>query len=105
LQAQRVKPGFLDSFPYLDYTTFLMALKVVYQPANELMANTIRDLLEQSGIPALIHSFQIPAYDSLATVMRPVWGEVLVAEEDEARAQEIVAGFLASDAESGDTNE
>ncbi|MEO0080022.1 MAG: DUF2007 domain-containing protein [candidate division WOR-3 bacterium] len=71
-----------------------MALKAVYQAENELMANTIRDLLEQNGIPALIHSFQIPAYDSLALVMRPAWGEVLVEEEDMAEAREIIQGFL-----------
>jgi len=63
------------------------------------MANSVRDLLEQNGIPALIRSFQIPAYDGLARVMRPVWGEVLVEEEDLSRAKELVDGFLASEAE------
>ncbi|MEO0074042.1 MAG: DUF2007 domain-containing protein [candidate division WOR-3 bacterium] len=72
-----------------------MALRVLYRPDSEFMANTIRDLLEQEGIAALIHSFQIPAYDGVAMVMRPVWGEVLVQEEDYERAQEIVRGFLA----------
>jgi hypothetical protein len=61
------------------------------------MANTLRDLLEQSGIPAMIHSFQIPAYDGLARVMRPVWGEVLVEEQDWDRAKEVIEGFLATD--------
>lgn len=80
-----------------------MALVAVYKAENELMANTIQALLEQNGIPALVHSFQIPAYDGLAQVMRPVWGEVLVAEEDLARAKECVAGFLAIEGEdSGD---
>lgn len=78
-----------------------MALKPVYKAENELMANTIRDLLEQSGVPALIHSFQIPAYDGVAQMMRPVWGEVLVEEDDFGRAQEIVAGFLAGEPEKG----
>ncbi|MEO0069482.1 MAG: DUF2007 domain-containing protein [candidate division WOR-3 bacterium] len=73
-----------------------MALMAVCQVENELMANAIRDLLEQNGIPALIHSFQIPAYDGVAQMMRPHWGEVLVAEENFAQAKEIVAGFLAS---------
>ncbi|MGB9742952.1 MAG: DUF2007 domain-containing protein [bacterium] len=71
-----------------------MALKPVYQAENELMANTIRDLLETNGIPALVHSFQIPGYDGIAQVMRPAWGEVLVAEEDLAPAREIIEGFL-----------
>ncbi|MEN9980190.1 MAG: DUF2007 domain-containing protein [candidate division WOR-3 bacterium] len=71
-----------------------MALKQVYRAENELMANTIRDLLEASGIPALVHSFQIPAYDGIAQVMRPAWGEVLVEEENLAQAKEIIDGFL-----------
>ncbi|MEO0053101.1 MAG: DUF2007 domain-containing protein [candidate division WOR-3 bacterium] len=71
-----------------------MALKQVYRAENELMANTIRDLLEASGIPALVHSFQIPAYDGIAQVMRPAWGEVLVEEGNLAQAKEIIEGFL-----------
>lgn len=81
-----------------------MALKPVYRAENELMANTIKDLLESSGIPALVHSFQIPAYDGIAQVMRPAWGEVLVAEEDLTAAQEIVEGFLKGEPAAGDEN-
>ena len=36
--------------------------------------------------------------DGLARLMRPVWGEVLVAEEDMARARELLDAFLATDA-------
>ena len=82
-----------------------MALKAVFKPADEFMANTVRDLLEQSGIPALIHSYQIPAYDGLARVMRPVWGEVLVEEADLDRARELVDGFLAAEPGSEDVTE
>jgi hypothetical protein len=71
-----------------------VALTAVYKPADEFMANTVRDLLEQSGIPALIHSYQLPAYDGIARVMRPAWGEVLVEETDLERARELVRGFL-----------
>jgi hypothetical protein len=60
------------------------------------MANSVKDLLEQNGVPAAIHSFQIPAYDGLAMVMRPHWGEVLVEESDRERAQELLDDFLAS---------
>jgi hypothetical protein len=75
-----------------------VAIKSVYRPADELMANAVRDLLEESGIPAMIRSFQIPAYDGLARVMRPVWGEVLVDDEYVARAKELIDAFLATDA-------
>jgi len=69
------------------------------------MANTVRDLLEQSGVPALIHSYQIPAYDGLARVMRPDWGEVLVEEADLARARELIDGFLAAEPGSDNVTE
>ncbi len=62
------------------------------------MANAVRDLFEENGIPAMIRSFQLPAYDGLARVMRPVWGEVLVDEENLARAREVLEAFLATDA-------
>jgi len=61
------------------------------------MANTLRDLLEQNGIPAMLHSFQLPAYDGLARMMRPVWGEILVEAESVERARELIDGFLATD--------
>jgi hypothetical protein len=61
------------------------------------MANAVRDLFEDNGIPAMMRSFQIPSYDGLAQMMRPVWGEVLVAEENLARARELLEAFLAVD--------
>lgn len=73
-----------------------MALKAVYRAPDELMANSVRDLFEQGGIPAAVHSFQIPAYDGIARMMRPHWGEVLVEEADVERARELLEEFLAS---------
>ncbi len=61
------------------------------------MANAVCDLFEDNGIPAMIRSFQIPAYDGLARVMRPVWGEVLVEEENMAKARELLDAFLSTD--------
>ena len=75
-----------------------MAIKSVYRPDDELMANAVRDLFEENGIPAMIRSFQIPAYDGLARVMRPAWGEVLVEEENLGRARELLEAFLSTDA-------
>jgi hypothetical protein len=45
----------------------------------------------------MARSFQIPAYDGLARMMRPVWGEILVDEADLAKATELIEGFLATD--------
>lgn len=80
-----------------------MALKQVYKAENELMANTIKDLLASSGIPALVHSFQIPAYDGIAQVMRSAWGEVLVDEQNLTQAKEIIEGFLRGESISEDS--
>jgi hypothetical protein len=68
----------------------------VYKAPNELAAVTIRSLLEEQGYPALIRSFQVPMYDSIAMMMRPHWGEVLVPEEVAEEAHEIVNDYLQS---------
>jgi len=78
-----------------------MALRVVFRPADEFSANSIKDLLEQNGIPAMVHSYQIPAYDGIAKMMRPSWGEVLVEESQFEQAEELVQGFLADEPHSG----
>ena len=80
------------------YTVDSVAIKAIYRPADELMANAVRDLFEENGIPAMIRSFQIPAYDGLARMMRAVWGEVLVEEENMAKAKELLDAFLSTDA-------
>jgi hypothetical protein len=77
-----------------------MALKSVYKPENELMAVTIKSLLEESGIQAMIHSFQIPWYNGLAKMMKPAWGEILVDEDDYTEAADIIRNFLAAEKES-----
>lgn len=73
-----------------------MALKRVYKPENELMAMSIKSLLEEAGIKAIIHSFQIPYYDGLAKMMRPDWGEILVDEDDYDEANEILTKWLST---------
>lgn len=73
-----------------------MALKSVYKPDTELLAMSIKSLLEQSGIKAMIRSFQIPWYNGLAKMMRPEWGEILIDEDDYDAAREIIENFLAS---------
>ncbi len=82
-----------------------MALKPVYNPENELMAVTIKSLLEESGIKAMIHSFQIPWYDGLAKMMKPDWGEILVDEDDYNEAYEIISNFLATEQKSSEDND
>lgn len=76
-----------------------MALKSVYKPNTELLAMSLKSLLEESGIPAIIHSYQIPWYNGLAKMMRPEWGEILVDEDDYAQASEIIEHFLSSESD------
>ncbi len=68
----------------------------VYKAPHELAAVTIRSLLEEEGYPAVIRSFQVPMYDSIAMMMRPHWGEVLVREEDLRETRVIVSEYLSS---------
>jgi hypothetical protein len=82
-----------------------MSLKTVYKPENELMAMSIKSLLEEAGIKVIMHSFQMPWYNGLAKMMRPNWGEILVEEEEYDNALELIKQFLASeqnDAENDD---
>jgi hypothetical protein len=72
-----------------------MAIRVLYKPPDELLAVRIKDLLEQQGIVAMLRSYQMPWYDGLAKMMRPEWGEVLVADEDFVRARELLDDLLA----------
>ena len=73
-----------------------MKTKVLFKPDNELLALSIKSLLENEGIYSIVHSYQIPAYDGIAQMMRPQWGEILVAEEDYAEAKELLDAFLAA---------
>jgi len=76
-----------------------MKTKVLFKPDNELLALSIKSLLENEGIYSIIRSYQIPAYDGIAQMMRPQWGEILVAEENYAEAKELLDAFLAASAE------
>ncbi|MEO0072747.1 MAG: DUF2007 domain-containing protein [candidate division WOR-3 bacterium] len=71
-----------------------MSLKVVYKPENELLALSLKALLEESGIKVLVKSYQIPWYNGLAKMMRPAWGEILVSEEDYPKAKDLIENFL-----------
>ncbi|MEO0093230.1 MAG: DUF2007 domain-containing protein [candidate division WOR-3 bacterium] len=71
-----------------------MKTKILFKPDNELLALSIKSLLEKEGIYSIIHSYQIPAYDGIAQMMRPHWGEILVAEEDYEKAKELLDVFL-----------
>lgn len=66
----------------------------VYDAPDEFMAKTIESLLEANGIKSIIKSYQIPLYDSIGTLMKGRWGEVLVHDSDSLKARELIKGFL-----------
>jgi len=84
----------ISSFEVTNMTESDFELKVVYKAPSEFMANTIKSLLENEGIDAVIRSHQIAMYDSIAMMMKPEWGEVLVRGQDFEEADEIVRDFL-----------
>jgi hypothetical protein len=68
----------------------------VLEANNELEAITIQAFLESQGIKAAIRSRQIPMYDGIAKVWNPVWGYVMVMEEDRERAEQLIMEYLDS---------
>lgn len=68
----------------------------VLEARDELEAITIQAFLESQGIDAAIRSRQIPMYDGIARVWNPVWGYVLVMEENHDRAEELIMEYIDS---------
>ncbi|OPL18643.1 MAG: hypothetical protein AVO35_04740 [Candidatus Aegiribacteria sp. MLS_C] len=68
----------------------------VLEARNELEAITIQAFLESQGIDAAIRSRQIPMYDGIAKVWNPVWGYVMVMEEDREKAEQLIVEYLDS---------
>ncbi|RKZ10472.1 hypothetical protein DRQ25_02810 [Candidatus Fermentibacteria bacterium] len=68
----------------------------VLEARDELEAITIQAFLESQGIDAAIRSRQIPMYDGIARVWNPVWGYVLVMEENHDRAAELIMEYIDS---------
>lgn len=70
-------------------------MKKLVTPANEAEAIALQQVLAEHAIPALVRSFQDAAFDGIFQ-RRYGWGTIMVAEEDYARAREIVAEWLAA---------
>ncbi|NOQ23579.1 MAG: hypothetical protein GQ565_13150 [Candidatus Aegiribacteria sp.] len=68
----------------------------VLEARDELEAITIQAFLESQGIDAAIRSRQIPMYDGIARVWNPIWGYVLVMEENHDRAEELIMEYIDS---------
>ena len=71
----------------------------VYKAPDEFMAQTIESLLTLNGIETILKSYQVPLYDSIVTFIKGDWGELLVKEEDQTKASELIKGFLSEKGE------
>ena len=71
---------------------------------NEFTAQSLIDLLDQSGIPAMLRRNVIPGYEmTLPSAITHGWGEILVRPEDLEQARELIAGFQGSLGELAET--
>jgi hypothetical protein len=70
-----------------------MALRSAYTAAIEFMALTVRDMLRENGIAAMIRTHEIAGLNVDMFSSGGMWGEVLVEEEDLNRAQELIGAF------------
>lgn len=69
-----------------------MSLVIVFTATSEFQALTLRDLLQQNDIPAMLKSSIVPGYNF--NVINPsVWGDVLVNDVHVERARELIVGF------------
>ena len=64
-------------------------MKKVAVVENRFEADLVRDALEREGLSCVIRSYEDTAYDGIY-VLQKGWGAILVSEEDEARAEEIL---------------
>jgi hypothetical protein len=71
-----------------------MDLVAVYKATDELLANSVRDLLLQNGVAAMVRPASVVGYGFKDVTSIGIWGEVLVYDKDAERAEELIAGFL-----------
>ena len=66
----------------------------VYDLHDEFTAVSLKDLLEQNGIPSMVRKNEVPGF-GFAFDHR-TWAELLVNEQDAEKALELIAGFMGS---------
>jgi len=71
-------------------------VKIVRTAGSEVEAVMIQGLLESAGIRVALRPQQIPGYGEVLESATGVWGDLLVADEQEAEARELIAEYLAS---------
>lgn len=72
-----------------------MDLVTVCSVNDEFSAQSISDLLDQSGIPVIVRKNILPGFDiALPSAISHGWGEILVRQADLEKARELIAGFM-----------
>lgn len=71
-------------------------MKVVHTAGSEVEAVMIQGILESAGIPVALRPQQIPGYGEVLESATGVWGDLLVPDEEEAEARELIADYLAA---------
>src|SRR5574341_1273438 len=66
----------------------------VHKASSESEAIFVQRILEEAGIPAIVRSRQVPGYAEIIRGAIGYWGDVLVAVDDRARAEEHVGTYL-----------
>ncbi len=70
----------------------------VHQATTEFEAMTIRDLLENAGVRAMVRSRLVPGYavPTMVGDQAGIWADILVLPERETEARRLIAEYLAS---------
>jgi hypothetical protein len=90
----------------IGYTLITMGTVKIHNAVDEFTALSLRDMLLQAGIPAMIRTNQVAGYNLNITWGEVVgYGDILVNEEDEERARELIGGFLGKLGELGELSE
>ncbi len=69
-------------------------LVVVWRFEEEGLGILLRKVLEEEGICSEIRSEQIPWMDGIMKTARGYWGDLMVLDQDAARAREIIRDYL-----------
>ena len=79
----------------VGYTLVTMGTVKIHNAKDEFTAVSLRDMLLQAGIPAMIKTNEVAGYNLNITWGDVVgYGDILVHEENEEKARELIGGFL-----------
>jgi hypothetical protein len=81
----------------ISFNEEILDLIVLTEVADEITAMLFRDMLDERGITANIHSAEIAAFPGAEKNISGCWGEIVVREEDFDKAKKILDEYLAAE--------